>query len=129
MAFRVSRLSFRVRRFEFGGRALALSLCCLMFLFSTQGLLVAGQHIPENDRNPLAGNPSAVSAGKRLYEQTCQSCHGGEGRGGDRAPALATGTFRRGNKDGEIFQNIRNGIAGTAMPPFSRLTSDQKPRR
>ena len=125
MAFRVSRLSVLVRRFELRDWPLiSIRLCGLALLCSVPALLLAGQHTPENDKNPLAGNAAAIRAGKRLYEQTCQSCHGGEGRG-DRAPGLATGTFRRGAKDGEIFQNIRNGIAGTAMPPFPRLTSDQ----
>src|SRR5262245_61692396 len=101
----------------------AISFFCLGLICFTTGSTLA-QHTPENEKNPLAGKPSAISAGRGLYSQTCQSCHGGEGRG-DRAPALSTGTFRRGSKDGEIFLNIRNGISGTAMPPFRRLSSPQ----
>src|ERR1035437_8739012 len=61
------------------------------------GLLLA-QHTLESETNPLAG---------------------------DRAPALATGVFRHGTADGQLFLNIRNGINGTAMPAFSQFTSDQ----
>ncbi|MBS1788535.1 MAG: PQQ-dependent dehydrogenase, methanol/ethanol family [Acidobacteria bacterium] len=87
--------------------------------------LLAQEHIPQNARNPFAGNASAIAAGSRLYEQACQACHGGEAKGGERAPSLAGGNFRRGNLDGEIFLNIRNGIPSTQMPPFKRLTTEQ----
>ena len=36
-----------------------------------------------------------------------------------------SGTFSRGNADGEIFINIRSGIRGTQMPGFSTFTTDQ----
>jgi PQQ-dependent dehydrogenase (methanol/ethanol family) len=77
-----------------------------------------------SDTNPMANNGDAVAAGRRLYDQACQTCHGGEGRG-DRGPALTTGKFPHGSDDGDIFRNIRNGIAGSGMPAFSILTADQ----
>jgi PQQ-dependent dehydrogenase (methanol/ethanol family) len=83
-----------------------------------------GQHTPENEKNPLAGDRTAIAAGKRLFEQACQSCHGAEGRG-DRATPLTGGAFRHGSRDGEIFLNIRSGVRGTQMPEFSRFSSDQ----
>ena len=88
-------------------------------------VLLAQEHTQQNEKNPFAGKPEAVTAGAKLYEQACQTCHGGEGRGGDRAPALAGATFKHGKLDGEIFLNIRNGILGTQMPGFKRLSSDQ----
>lgn len=104
--------------------ALGVRIVCLMLLCSGTGVLLAGQQAAERQENPLAGQQAAIAAGRRLYEQTCQSCHGGDGRGG-RGPALATGVFRRGGEDGQLFRTIRNGIAGTGMPPFSRLSPDQ----
>jgi PQQ-dependent dehydrogenase (methanol/ethanol family) len=95
-----------------------------LLLSGLTAVLLAQEHTQQNEKNPLAGNPAAVTAGQRLYEQACQSCHGGEGRG-DRAPALTSGVFRHGGLDGEIFLNIRNGIASTQMPPFRRLTTEQ----
>ena len=96
--------------------ALAAPLCLT-------GPLLA-QHSVETDVNPMAGNAAATAAGKRLYDSVCQSCHGAEARG-DRAPALATGIFRRGSADGQLFLNIRNGVTGTGMPAFSQFTADQ----
>ncbi len=88
-------------------------------------LLLGQEHTPQNEKNPLAGKPEAIAEGQKLFGQACQACHGGNAAGSERGPALSTGVFRHGAKDGEIFLNIRNGIAGTQMPPFSRLTIDQ----
>ncbi len=89
------------------------------------GLASAQEHIPENEKNPLAGKPEAIATGKRLYEQTCQACHGGNAAGSERGPALSTGVFKHGGKDGELFLNIRNGLKGTQMPPFAGLKAEQ----
>src|SRR6185312_3408003 len=93
------------------------------FVFAGSGA-VAQEHTATNGTNPLAGSPAAVSAGERLYRQTCQACHGGQARG-DRGPALATNNFTHGNDDADLFRNIRSGISGTAMPSFAKLTNDQ----
>jgi alcohol dehydrogenase (cytochrome c) len=84
-------------------------------------LLVAEQNQGAPDRNPLAGSAVAQAAGSRLFQQTCASCHGDSAR----APSLATGAFVRGGQDREIFQTIRNGVPGTQMPAFARLTADE----
>ena len=94
-----------------------LLLCLLAVLW------LPGQDAPEAQKNPFAADPAAAEAGRTLFQQTCQSCHGSEARG-DRAPSLA-GSFRHGAADGEIFMNIRGGVAGTQMPSFARLTTDQ----
>lgn len=99
------------------------------FLFAVAAPLgfigpLLAQHTLQSETNPMAGNRAAITAGKRLYDSACQSCHGADARG-DRAPSLATGLFRHGNADGELFLNIRNGVTGTPMPAFSQFTSDQ----
>ncbi|MBM3785692.1 MAG: PQQ-dependent dehydrogenase, methanol/ethanol family [Acidobacteria bacterium] len=85
--------------------------------------LLAQEHSPERERNPFANQTAAIAAGKKIYDQTCQACHGGNGRG-NSGPAL-NGTLTRGNLDGEIFLNIRNGLRGTQMPGFPGLKTDQ----
>lgn len=99
------------------------TIVLLFLLFISCLAVLAQEHTQQNEKNPFAGKPESIAAGKRLYEQACQTCHGGEGLG-DRAPAL-TGGFRRGGLDGEIFLNIRNGVPSTQMPPFKRLTTEQ----
>jgi alcohol dehydrogenase (cytochrome c) len=96
-------------------------LAGLLFCFPC---LLAQRDVPEAQKNPFAANPDASTAGRKIYDAACQGCHGGEAHGSDRAPALG-GAPAHGNADGEIFQNIRAGIRGTAMPPFGQLTADQ----
>ncbi len=74
-------------------------------------------------RNPFAGEGNAVAAGQRLFDQTCQSCHGPGGRG-DSGPALNTGSFRR-RSDADLFRTIQDGVAGSQMPPFRQLSDNQ----
>jgi len=58
---------------------------------------------PQSDtvRNPLADSPTAVSEGQRLYNQTCQSCHGPGGQG-DRGPALDVRPWRTATEMGPV---------------------------
>ena len=88
------------------------------------GVLLAQQPASDVTRNPLATNPIAVADGQRVYNQTCQSCHGPAGQG-DRAPALTTTRFVHGNDDADVFHTIRSGIPGTQMPPFGGLSDEQ----
>lgn len=91
-------------------------------LFTATCPLAAQNDVPDAVRNPFATDPSAVAAGKLLYEQTCQGCHGGDARG-DRGPGL-TGALKHGSTDNDIYQTIRNGVQGTQMPAFSGLPTD-----
>jgi len=78
----------------------------------------------DTTRNPFANNADAAVAGHRLYDQTCQSCHGPAGQG-DRGPALNVRRFTHGNEDGDLFHAIRNCLPGSQMPAFARLTDEQ----
>src|SRR5580704_13696013 len=67
-----------------------LFLLCLCL----SGRLVLAQNAASGEKNPFAGDPAAVRAGRKLFADSCEVCHGGGARGG-RGPALATGNFRR----------------------------------
>src|SRR5437899_7178682 len=82
----------------------------------------------QSDRviNPLSDNPAAIEAGRRLYDQTCQSCHGPAGQGEQgRGPALNTGSFAHGGEDADLFHTIRTGVPGSTMPAFARVTDER----
>jgi alcohol dehydrogenase (cytochrome c) len=83
------------------------------------------QQNPPAAGNPLANDAAAAAEGLRLYNQTCQQCHGPAGQGSDRGPALATMTLAHGNTDADLFRSIRAGVAGTPMPPFAAFTDTQ----
>ncbi len=89
------------------------------------GMTLAAQ---QSDRviNPVAGKPEAVQAGRGLYNQSCQSCHGSASQGErGRGPALSTGAFAHGSDDGDVFHTIRTGIPGSGMPAFRGLSDEQ----
>ncbi|HWA69036.1 MAG TPA: cytochrome c, partial [Rhizomicrobium sp.] len=68
--------------------------------------------------------PSALSAADtaqaiRDFNSTCAACHGDNGGGGDRAPALIDNAHLRTLDAAGIEGIIRNGQR--AMPPFANL--------
>ncbi len=75
--------------------------------------------------NPLGSDPADITAGRDLFRQKCESCHGYDGSGktdigaGEypRPPALQPNIAAM--PDGEIFYHIRNGIRNTGMPAWS----------
>src|SRR3989442_14368498 len=76
--------------------------------------------------NPLAGQPEAVQAGRGLYNQACQSCHGPAGLGErGRGPALNSGAFAHGSEDADLFHTIRTGVPRSEMPGFRGLSDEQ----
>ncbi len=73
--------------------------------------------------NPFGMTDASVTAGRVLYRQKCEFCHGYDGSGNTESGG---GTYPpprdlRGQEitkatDGELFYFIRNGIRNTAMP-------------
>jgi putative heme-binding domain-containing protein len=77
--------------------------------------------------NPFAGNQAAIQEGEGVFNQNCTMCHGARGAGGELGPALASGwrNDARGS-DAQLFNTIKNGIRGTAMPAWGgKLMDDQ----
>ena len=61
-------------------------------------------------------NVADARAGHAIYNRSCTMCHGLDGAPGDRAPALgAQRRYLRATSE-ELFDAIKNGIRGTAMP-------------
>lgn len=67
------------------------------------------------EKNPYAGDAKIAKLGEYQFRLNCAFCHGLGARGGGRGPDL-TRAKRHGSSDAEIFHNIHDGIAGTAMP-------------
>src|SRR6266404_4414210 len=64
-----------------------------------------------------------VSAGQKLFQKSCSSCHGENAKGG-RGPDLTTGDWRWGGSNSAILQNILSGIPNTQMPAFPMTAAD-----
>src|SRR5437660_5233778 len=92
------------------------------FLISAPGLpallmlMLASALLGAQDHNPFAGDPKAAKAGEFEFRINCAFCHGLGARGGGRGPDLTRAQKHHGSTDGELFHNIHDGIAGTAMP-------------
>jgi mono/diheme cytochrome c family protein len=86
-------------------------------LTGTAGIVRAAQGDPEaaKVKNPVAATPESIAAGKVVYTK-CAPCHGINGEGGPgndlipAAPSLVDDMWDHGSTDGEIFNNIKNGI-------------------
>jgi alcohol dehydrogenase (cytochrome c) len=55
-------------------------------------------------------------AGAQIFRQRCARCHGSNASGGPVGPALTRSEYDHGDSDLAIYEVLRNGIAGTAMP-------------
>jgi putative heme-binding domain-containing protein len=73
----------------------------------------------KNAKSKQAG--FALVAGKQAFESNCASCHGLNGRGGERAPDIATRPEIVQLSDTETLKLLREGIAAKGMPPFAKL--------
>jgi putative heme-binding domain-containing protein len=100
------------------------TFCPAAVLCLAVGLCPGVHAADEKDvKNPLAGRPEAVTAGKKLFVEGCGGCHGPNGEGG-RGPNLSKGDLVRGATDQHLYSAIRNGLPGTDMPP-SRLPDEK----
>lgn len=67
-------------------------------------------------KNPLGDGLEVVAEGRTIYNKTCTMCHGQDGADGDRAPSLSASRRYFRLSEASIFDAIKNGIPGTAMP-------------
>lgn len=64
---------------------------------------------------------SKSSAGRGTFETTCGTCHGLNGKGGERGPNIATKLAIVKLSDGQLFKILRDGKPQAGMPGFSGL--------
>jgi len=62
-----------------------------------------------------------AAAAQQAFATNCASCHGLDGKGGERAPDIVTRPFVRQLADAELLQILRNGVPRTSMPAFNYL--------
>ena len=84
------------------------ALPALVLVFVLQGPLLFAQHETAAD----------IEDGGRAFRDSCANCHGPDG---DEIAGidLGRGQFRRPLSNDELIRIIRNGIAGTPMPPIN----------
>ncbi len=110
-----------------------LTFMALTFLTATCALLLAHTSssfhgAPAADaarKNPYAGQHAAALAGAAVYRQNCIACHGANAQGTGNIPALRDKPAQSAS-DGALFWFITNGDMRNGMPPWPRLTGDQR---
>ncbi len=75
-------------------------------------------------RNPYAGNPEALQAGKKLFARHCASCHGADAKGHEDAPSLYSSQVQTATP-GAMFWFLKNGNLRGGMPAWSKLPDQQ----
>lgn len=75
-------------------------------------------------QNPFAGQPVAVAAGGKLYQQYCAQCHGQDARGLERAANLHSPAVQDA-PPGVLFWALRNGRIRKGMPSWAQLPDQQ----
>lgn len=127
----------------------ALGLCAVLLVDSIalaqQDKSVAEQrsaeHSPRNDAsvyselakapekarlraNPLSQEPTAIAAGRLLFERHCAECHGNSAEG-KKGPSLRAEEVQNA-APGALFWVLTKGVVRRGMPVWSRLPEPQR---
>ncbi len=92
---------------------IAVVLICALTASHAQ-TTIRGAKKPKQSNQELA-------AGRQTFESSCAPCHGLNGKGGERAPDIATRPEIVRLSDNETLKVLRNGILQKGMPPFAAL--------
>ncbi len=77
-------------------------------------------HVPENFGTLVfTGGGDALASGRQHFEVRCGGCHGADGMGGERAPAIGSGDRDRLQSDDSVRALIHSGIPDAGMPSFN----------
>jgi len=77
------------------------------------------------EKNPVAGQESAVASGAKLYATNCAACHGPSGQGTGNIPPISKGATQN-VPEGEVFWFITNGSPANGMPAWGRLPEEER---
>lgn len=76
-------------------------------------------------KNPYAGQPAAIEAGKTVYARNCLSCHGKTLQGTGNVPSLVDGKLKSVTQ-GEVFWFVTKGDKDSGMPSWSFLPEQKR---
>jgi cytochrome c oxidase cbb3-type subunit 3 len=88
---------------------------------SHDGALVPRAQAQASQPQPHANASADTRKGAEVFASSCAGCHGLDGRGGERAPNIASRPAVQQLSDAELVRIIQQGIMGTGMPPFRSL--------
>jgi mono/diheme cytochrome c family protein len=92
---------------------------------STYAALADAPEKARERKNPFAGDPQAVAAGGKLFEQHCAECHGMKAGGTRKGPTLLGEEVQQATP-GTLFWILSNGVVRRGMPVWSKLPEQQR---
>ncbi len=102
-------------------RACVVALMALCPVVLSGGNAATRQETPRQKQSASTDAPSGL--GRLTFESTCASCHGLDGRGGERGPDIASRAEVLRLSDRDMLQVLRDGIPAAGMPAFGFLGS------
>jgi cytochrome c oxidase cbb3-type subunit III len=69
----------------------------------------------------LPPEKESSNRGRQVFDSNCATCHGLDGRGGERAPNIATSPGAQQLPDAGLLRIIERGIPAGGMPAFASL--------
>lgn len=83
---------------------------------------------------PPKASKELLEKGKASFTTNCVVCHGEKGDGNGPAGAqmnpkprdFAAGKFKNGEKLEQVFKTLTEGLPGTAMPPFTHVSEEER---
>ena len=91
-------------------------LCGLAFLLAAGFELLA---VHAGSAQPGTSSIDQVEAGRARFNIRCAGCHGQDGLGGERAPAIANASRQGLDNDKALHNLIQHGVPDKGMPAFS----------
>jgi len=96
-----------------------MRLCCPYVALLVAGVVSYALAQTPSPKNPLGHEPEVAAEGHTIFNQTCTTCHGMDGSEGERAPALVGERRFFRLSEGALYDTIKHGIPGTAMPALN----------
>ncbi|WP_260703496.1 c-type cytochrome [Edaphobacter flagellatus] len=73
----------------------------------------------------LHAQQKGAASGQQLFATNCSACHGADGRGGERAPNIATTRRVVALTDNDLESTVKNGLPSVGMPSFGFLGAEK----
>ena len=90
------------------------------------GLFLCAAAVFLNWAGKSFGQGEEQTTGKKAYAASCAGCHGLDGKGGERAPDIASRPQVRQLSDAAILDVLQKGVPNTTMPAFGFLDMKTK---
>lgn len=97
-----------------------VTIVCTACVSFTQSATAQLSQAPKGAANTAAQKPS-LADGRQIFESNCAGCHGLDGRGGERAPDIATRPQMPQLADADLRAIVQTGRPAAGMPPFASL--------